>query len=119
LHRWLLVGGLLITTGGLVVFSLFTQPAIWIGLALFLGLGAAGTATVANLFVVEAHPKAEWNERIGWLQTFYGIGQVGGLLLAGVLSQTDLRIGLIVAAGLCSLAALFWVCRPQRHRQTP
>ena len=106
LHRWLLVGGLLITSGGLVVFSSTMQPAIWIGLALFLGLGAAGAATVANLFVVEAHPKSEWDERIGWLQTFYGIGQVGGLLLAGVLSQTDLRIGLIVGAVLSGIAAL-------------
>ncbi|MDD5369283.1 MAG: MFS transporter [Anaerolineaceae bacterium] len=106
LHRWLLVGGLLVTTIGLVAFTLTTQPAIRIGLALFLGLGAAGAATIANLFVVEAHPKSEWDERIGWLQTFYGVGQVGGLLLAGILSQTDLRSGLIVAAGLSGLAAL-------------
>ena len=110
LHRWLLVGGLLIMTGGLVIFSLTTQPAIWTGLALFLGFGAAGSATVANLFVVEAHPKSEWDERIGWLQTFYGIGQVGGLLLAGILSLSDLRIGLIVGAGLSGIAAfLGWL----------
>lgn len=106
LHRLLLVGGLLMMTGGSVVFCLTSQPAIWIGLALFMGLGAAGAATVANLFVVEAHPKSEWDERIGWLQTFYGIGQVGGLLLAGVLSQADLRIGLIVSGGLCVIGAL-------------
>jgi DHA1 family tetracycline resistance protein-like MFS transporter len=105
-HRWLLVGGLFLMTLGLVIFPSTTRPAIWIGLALFLGLGAAGAATVANLFVVEAHPKSEWDERIGWLQTFYGIGQVGGLILAGVLSQTNLRLGLIVAAGLCGIAAL-------------
>ncbi len=106
LHRWLLAGGLLISAGGVVVFSMTTQPALWIGLALLLGIGAAGAATVANLFVIEAHPKAEWDERIGWLQTFYGIGQVAGLLLAGIMSQTDLRIGLLLSAGLCGLAAL-------------
>ena len=106
LHRWLLVGGLLITTAGLVVFSFTQHPAAWIGLALLIGFGAAGAATVANLFVVEVHPKSEWDERIGWLQTFYGLGQVGGLLLAGVLSQTGLRTGLLVVAGTSGLAAL-------------
>ncbi len=106
LHRLLLVGGLIIMAVGLIVFSYATQLAIWVGMAVVLGFGAAGSAIVANLFVVEAHPKAEWDERIGWLQTFYGVGQVGGLLLAGLLSQIDLRISLSVAAGLSGAAAL-------------
>ncbi len=105
-HRGLLVGGLIITTVGLILFSITEQPAVWIGMALFIGLGAAGTATVANLFVIEAHPKAEWDERIGWLQTFYGVGQVAGLLLAGILSQINLSAGLILSAGFCAIAAL-------------
>jgi MFS family permease len=79
---------------------------VWFGLAFLQGLGAAAAATVANLFVVEAHPKGEWDERIGWLQTFYGGGQVGGLLLAGVLSATHLRAGLLAAAGLTFLGAV-------------
>jgi nitrate/nitrite transporter NarK len=106
LHRSLLVFGLLTTAAGLFVFSITTQRVIRIGITLFLGLGAACAATVANLFVVKAHPKFEWDERIGWLHTFYGIGQVGGLLLAGVLSQTDQHIGLLAAAGLSGMAAL-------------
>jgi DHA1 family tetracycline resistance protein-like MFS transporter len=110
LHRWLLVGGLVITMVGLIVFSIAVQPVVWVGLALFLGLGAAGTATVANLFVVEAHPKEEWDERIGWLQTFFGVGQVAGLLLAGIITQADLKVGLILTAGICAVAALLgWV----------
>jgi len=75
-------------------------------LAAVQGLGTASAATVANLFVVEAHPKSEWDERIGWLQTFYGIGQVAGLLLAGLLTQIDFRVGLSATAGLSVLAAL-------------
>ncbi len=106
MHRSLLVLGLLTMSAGLIVFSITAQLAIRIGMALFLGLGAAGSATVGNLYIVEAHPKSEWDERIGWLQTFYGIGQVGGLLLAGVLTQTDLHIGLIAAAGISVTAAL-------------
>ncbi|MFI5338875.1 MAG: MFS transporter [Candidatus Methylomirabilales bacterium] len=106
LHRWLLAGGLLITTLGLATFAFTTALVVWLGLALLQGVGAAAAATVANLFVVEAHPQVEWDERIGWLQTFYGGGQVGGLLLAGVLGQIHPRIGLLVAAGLTALAVL-------------
>lgn len=106
MHRWLLAGGMLITSVGLAAFTLINHPIIWFILAIIQGLGIASAATVANLFVVEAHPQGEWDERIGWLQTFYGIGQVAGLLLAGVLTRIDLRVGFWVAAGLSAAAAL-------------
>jgi DHA1 family tetracycline resistance protein-like MFS transporter len=106
LHRWLLITGLVLTAAGLAGFLLTDQPLAWMSLALLESIGAAGAATVANLFVVEAHPKAEWDERIGWLQTFYGGGQVIGLLVAGLLSQSFLRFGLLAAAGLVALGAL-------------
>ena len=106
LHRWLLVGGMLITALGLAILPFTAQPALWLLLATVQGLGAASAATVANLFVVEVHPKSEWDERIGWLQTFYGIGQVSGLLLAGLLTQIDFRIGLLTASGLSAVAAI-------------
>jgi MFS family permease len=110
LHRWLLVGGLVTTAGGLAAFPFAGNAVAWIALALLQGIGAAATATVANLFIVEAHPKPEWDERIGWLQTSYGIGQVVGLLVAGAVSQGDLRLGLLIGAGLSGLAALLaWV----------
>src|SRR6266511_3964954 len=110
LHRWLGVGGGMITAVGLAVFPLTTRLVAWLALALLQGLGAVGVATMANLFVVEAHPQDEWEERIGWLQTFYGAGQVGGLFIAGALSQWSLHIGLFAAAVLTGLAALTgWV----------
>lgn len=106
IHRWLSIGGLLLTTAGLVAFAFAKSSALWVGLALLAGLGAAGTATIANLFVVEAHPKSEWDERIGWLQTYYGFGQVGGLLLAGFLSLINMQVGLLFSAGLSISAAI-------------
>jgi len=106
LHRWLLSGGLMVSATGLAVFPFTKTQAAWLGLALLQGIGATGAATVANLFVVEAHPQPEWDKRIGWLQTFYGGGQVGGLLLAGVLSQTNLQTGFLVASGLTLMGAL-------------
>jgi len=47
------------------------------------------------------------------LQTFYGGGQVGGLLLAGLLGQSHVRLGLLVAAGLTALAVLPGWCKTQ------
>jgi MFS transporter, DHA1 family, tetracycline resistance protein len=106
LHRWLLMGGLAVTAAGLAAFAFTAEPIAWLGLALLQGTGAAAAATIANLFVVEVHPQVEWDERIGWLQTFYGGGQVAGLLLAGLLGQAHPRLGLLAAAGLSALALL-------------
>jgi hypothetical protein len=41
---------------------------------------AAGT--IGGMFVVEGHPKPEWNERISWFRLAYGVGQVVGLVIA-------------------------------------
>ncbi len=107
LHRWLLVGGLFLTVIGLALFPFVRGSGPWLLLALLQGIGSAGAATVANLFVVEVHPEAEWDERIGWLQTFYGAGQVAGLLVAGFFSQPGVvRTGVFVAAGVTLLAGL-------------
>jgi MFS family permease len=120
LHRWLLAGGLAVTAAGLAAFPFTTAPVIWLGLAFLQGIGAAAAATVANLFVVEVHPQVEWDARIGWLQTFYGGGQVAGLFLAGVLGQTHLRLGLLMAAVLAALALLpGWVSTQTPSRLPP
>ncbi len=100
LHRYLLAGGLLVTAAGLAAFPFTLAFGVWVVLALLQGAGAAAATTVANLFIVERHSRSEWDERIGWLQTFYGGGQVGGLLLVGVLSQANLSLAFLAAAGL-------------------
>ena len=105
-HRWVLVVGLSLTAIGLTAFAFVSQPAAWFGLSLLLSVGAAGASTVASLFVVERHPRSEWDQRIGWLQAFYGFGQVFGLLFAGILSNLDLRVGLVVAAALSGFSVI-------------
>ncbi|MGE3535905.1 MAG: MFS transporter [Candidatus Tectimicrobiota bacterium] len=113
LHRWLLAGGLAVLTVAVLVLALASQPVVWLGLALVQGMGSAAAATVANLFVVEVHPEAEWDKRLGWLQTFYSGGQVGGLLLAGLVTQGYFQSGVLVAAGCTTLAmALSWLTTP-------
>ena len=106
LHRLLLVGGLLMAAAGMAFFAFSQSAGAWLALAIVQGIGVAAASTVANLFIVEQHDRAEWDVRIGWLQTFYGAGQVAGLLAAGLLSRSNLSLGLLVAAGVAALAAL-------------
>lgn len=98
-RRGFYLSGYILLAIGLVVFP-FTQVLwFWIALAFLQGVGSGTTNTVASMFIVEYKPKSEWDPRIGWLQTFYGVGQAVGLGLACVL-QADPKIGLLVAAGL-------------------
>ncbi len=73
-------------------------PALQLLLALADGAGFAGAVTVANLLIVERHPKPEWNGRLGWLETALSIGQGGALVLAAWLSGLNARNGLLAAA---------------------
>ena len=119
LHRLLLIIGLLGTAVTLAAFPFASSLSVKLMLALSQGAGAASAATIASLFIVENHPRAEWDERIGWLQTFYGGGQVMGLLLAGVASGSDLRIGFLIAAGMTFVACLPASLMKGRQRSTP
>jgi DHA1 family tetracycline resistance protein-like MFS transporter len=105
-HRPLLAGGLLALAAGTALFALARSFPAWSGLALLQGVGFAAASTVANLFVVETKPRAEWDARIGWLQAFYGGGQVVGLLLAGALGQRAPKAGILLAAGLAAVAVI-------------
>jgi DHA1 family tetracycline resistance protein-like MFS transporter len=104
LRRILLAVGLLLTGITLLAFAFSVSLAGWLIFAFLQGSGFGAAATVANLFIVENHPKAEWDERIGWLQTFYGAGQVAGLLLSAGLTGYRLRGGIFLAAGFNLLA---------------
>lgn len=107
LHRALFVAGLGVVGASLTGLALTTTPLFWLLLALAQGVGAAAVATLANLLIVEAHPKGEWDARIGSLQTFFGGGQVLGLLVAGLVDRTELHLGLYLAAGLALTGLLF------------
>jgi len=106
LHKVLLAGGLACAALTTLAFPLVHAPVLRAALALLQGIGIAATATTANLFVVEAHPQPQWDARIGWLQTFYGGGQVAGLLLAGLFAQTDSTAGLVLAGALLAAAVV-------------
>jgi len=70
LRRPLLFGGLIALAAGAAAVPEGASPAGLLGLAFLQGTGLAAASTVAILFIVEAHPRSEWDTRIGWLQTF-------------------------------------------------
>lgn len=107
LHRVLFAGGTAAVVVAFVGFAGAPSVVVWILLTLILGFGTAAANTVANLFIVEGHPKPEWDQRIGWLQGFYNAGVVGGLLLASLLTRFPLRVDFLTGAVLTALAAVF------------
>jgi predicted MFS family arabinose efflux permease len=105
-HRALFAGGALAAALALASVGVASHLWAWLGLALVIGMGTAAANTVASLFVVEAHPQPEWDARIGWLQTFYNAGIVGGLVVSGSLTHLPLEIGLLVGGGALGAAGL-------------
>jgi MFS family permease len=67
----------------------------WSCCAFLIGFGTGASNTVAGLFVVEFAPKAEWGQRISWLQTFNALGSVLGMALAGLLAP---HLGTLLAS---------------------
>jgi MFS family permease len=76
----------------------FANSPLQLLLALVNGAGFAGAVTIANLLIVERRPEAEWNQRLGWLETALSVGQGGALILAAWLSTLHERTGLAIAA---------------------
>jgi len=98
-HRLVYLSGYVFLAIGLAIFPFAHSVWFWAILALLQGIGSGASNTVAAMFIVEYNPKSEWDTRIGWMQTFYGIGQAAGLGLAAAL-QASPEIGLLVSAGM-------------------
>ncbi len=98
-HRAFYLSGYILLAAGLALFPLTKLVWFWMALAFIQGVGSGTSNTVAAMFIVEYRPKPEWDSRVGWLQTFYGIGQAAGLGLASIL-QARPELGLLVSAGL-------------------
>jgi DHA1 family tetracycline resistance protein-like MFS transporter len=102
----LLISGLAGTAIGSIFFPLTSSFVLGTGLALLSGVGLAACSTVANLFIVEVRPREEWDNRIGWLQTFFGGGQVLGLVIAGLLGQSAPEKGMWLAGAIAAGAII-------------
>jgi MFS family permease len=111
LHKELVLAGLVATALGLGLLPRSNAIGIWLVFALLEGAGITAISTVAGLLIVEQHPKDEWDQRMGWLMTTFGAGQVLGLLVAslfgGSSSGTGLYVGVAFLAGAFVLALRF------------
>jgi predicted MFS family arabinose efflux permease len=96
-YRLLAAGCAAIAAVSLWLFPL-AGPALQVLLALGDGAGFAGAMTIASLLIVERRPRAEWNQRLGWLETALSVGQGGALLLSAWLSGLSVRTGLLLGA---------------------
>ena len=85
-------------------------------LALINGAGFAAAVTIANLLIVERQPKAEWNQRLGWLETALSIGQGTMLILAAWLSGLHARPALVGAAIVPAAAVPLAMLVPRQRR---
>jgi len=70
--------------------------------AAVLGVGFAAANTVANMFIVEVRPPDEWDNRIGALQALSSLGQVVGLLLAGLIGGSSIGGRYAIAYGVAA-----------------
>jgi len=119
-HRPLYVLGLIVVAAATAAFGLHRGLGWLVVMALVIGLAASATATVANLFITERHPRESWGARFGWLQTCYGGGQVAGLVLAGVFGVTRAPLALALAAMAAVLgAAMFRIVPAATHGERP
>lgn len=99
-YRGIFFCGFAVCALATAVFPLLRSLATWLPSAFLVGVGAAGASTVAPLLIVDFAPPAEWEPRIGFLQSFSAIGQVIGLFLASLFSHGLYEIGLWIAAAL-------------------
>ena len=119
LHHQVLLVGMVVSAAALILMPMRLGFPVKVLLAAALGIGFAAANTVANMFIVETRPQEEWDARIGALQGLSGIGQVGGLLLAGLIGG---RFGLAfgVAAALIACAVpIAWLTLRAVHVPVP
>ena len=105
-YRNLFLGSFLVTTLGVLGLLLLKELPSWLVSAFALGAGSGGAATLATLFIVDFTDRAEWEARIGWLQSFNASGQVVGLMLAAVFSGGDNTVALWVCVVTLLLAMM-------------
>jgi MFS family permease len=100
IYRTLFFAGFVVVGAATALMPFLRGISTWMPAAFAMGLGSAGVATVASLFIVDFTPSSDWEPSIGYLQSFNGTGQVVGLLLSGLFTAGLFSRGLWVAAAL-------------------
>jgi MFS family permease len=118
-HHRVLLAGMVVSLLALLVMPLQLALPLKVIAAAVLGIGFAAANTVANMFIVEVRPQHEWDARIGALQALTGMGQVGGLLLAGFIGgRFALAFG-VAAALVATAIPIAWLTMRGVHIPVP
>lgn len=99
LYKFLYLASYIFMGMSVVGFIYVDSVALWFILALIIGLSAGAGNTISAMYIVEVKPHQEWDQRIGWLQTFYGTGQALGLFAAAAFA-TNASWGMMFAGAL-------------------
>ncbi len=119
-QRLIFLGSFPLMGAAAIGFGLAGDPLWWSIAAVVAGASAGAVQTLGSVFIVEGHPKSEWDERIGWFRFTFGIGQVGGLAIGAVFASGHIHLGWFVAGGVILLG--IWLGRlglPHLSRQKP
>ena len=109
LHRQVLLAGMLAALVALLFMPTQLGLPLKTVFAAVLGVGFAAANTVANMFIVEVRPPDEWDARIGALQALSGLGQVMGLLLAGLIGGRYALAYGVAAALVAASVPMAWL----------
>ena len=103
-HRLTLACGLGLAGLALPAQALPGGIAQHVATAALVGLGVSGASTVATMLIVEVQPEPRWDGQIGALQACIGVGQLAGLLVAGLLGLRHVGGAFLLSALLLLIA---------------
>lgn len=104
-QRQVFLGSFPIMAAAAVAFGLSHSVVLWVLAALVAGAAAGAAQTTGSVFIVEGHPRSEWDMRIGWFRLTFGAGQVAGLAIGAVFADHHADTGWFVGAAaiLCGV----------------
>jgi MFS family permease len=105
-HRDLLIWGCFAAAACFLALGLMSGGPAVIALAGGAGLGVTAATTAANVLVIQGVDERRWDERVADLQRIVSTGQVFGLLLAGGLAATHMRLAFLFAGLALIIAAV-------------
>ena len=127
LYKPIYLGSYIVMGLSIIGFICVDQVPLWFLLALLSGLSAGAGNTLSAMYIVEISPHEEWDQRIGWLQTFYGTGQALGLfaaaVFAGIATYGMIFAGILMLPGFFlsrkSIPIISSPANPGSHKHIP